>query len=87
MARKNPDEIRGIQGNRSVHYFHSINSSSVELMLQIYPVEAEKVRENMSRCLGLIQGLLLLHRPSQRLFARKSSLEVGRGPAKTILQS
>jgi len=30
----------------------------------------------MVRCLGLIQGLLLLHRRSQRLFARKSSLEV-----------
>lgn len=30
----------------------------------------------MSRCLTLVQGLLLLHRPSQRLFARKSSLEV-----------
>ncbi|BGP22336.1 hypothetical protein JCM10295v2_001215 [Rhodotorula toruloides] len=27
------------------------------------------------RCLKLVQGLLLLHRPSQRLFARKSSLE------------
>ncbi|GAA6010889.1 hypothetical protein JCM11491_004585 [Sporobolomyces phaffii] len=37
--------------------------------------DADKVRDNMSRCLGLIQGLLLLHRPSQRLFARKSSLE------------
>lgn len=30
----------------------------------------------MSRCLTLVQGLLLLHRPSQRLFARQSSLEV-----------
>ncbi|GAA5955434.1 hypothetical protein JCM3765_006776 [Sporobolomyces pararoseus] len=37
--------------------------------------DAEKVKENMLRCLGLIQGLLLLHRQSQRLFARKSSLE------------
>ncbi|GAA5871070.1 hypothetical protein JCM16303_001680 [Sporobolomyces ruberrimus] len=37
--------------------------------------DADKVRENMSRCLTLVQGLLLLHRPSQRLFARKSSLE------------
>ncbi|BGP29543.1 hypothetical protein JCM10296v2_001282 [Rhodotorula toruloides] len=30
---------------------------------------------NIARCLKLIQGLLLLHRPSQRLFARTSSLE------------
>ncbi|BGP05494.1 hypothetical protein JCM10049v2_001300 [Rhodotorula toruloides] len=30
---------------------------------------------NIVRCLKLVQGLLLLHRPSQRLFARKSSLE------------
>ncbi|GAA5901968.1 uncharacterized protein JCM6883_000453 [Sporobolomyces salmoneus] len=37
--------------------------------------DLDKVRDNVSRCLGLIQGLLLLHRPSQRLFARRSSLE------------
>ncbi|GAA5924981.1 uncharacterized protein JCM15063_005783 [Sporobolomyces koalae] len=37
--------------------------------------DADAVRENMLRCLALIQGLLLLHRRSQRLFARKSSLE------------
>ncbi|BGO97252.1 hypothetical protein JCM10021v2_000895 [Rhodotorula toruloides] len=30
---------------------------------------------NVVRCLKLVQGLLLLHRPSQRLFARTSSLE------------
>lgn len=41
------------------------------------PVEyAAEVGDNILRCLRLIQGLLLLHRPSQRLFGRRSSLEV-----------
>ncbi|BGP37257.1 hypothetical protein JCM10449v2_001162 [Rhodotorula kratochvilovae] len=35
----------------------------------------EPLRANLVRCLRLFQGLLLLHRPSQRLFARRSSLE------------
>ncbi|GAA5948983.1 hypothetical protein JCM21900_003161 [Sporobolomyces salmonicolor] len=37
--------------------------------------DADQVRENLVRCLGLIQGLLLLHRRSQRLFVRRASLE------------
>ncbi|GAA6057716.1 hypothetical protein JCM3770_002659 [Rhodotorula araucariae] len=35
----------------------------------------EQCRPNLVRCLRLFQGLLLLHRPSQRFFARRSSLE------------
>ncbi|GAA5902823.1 hypothetical protein JCM5296_002890 [Sporobolomyces johnsonii] len=37
--------------------------------------DADQIRENLVRCLGLIQGLLLLHRRSQRLFVRRASLE------------
>ncbi|GAA6061753.1 hypothetical protein JCM10212_000733 [Sporobolomyces blumeae] len=37
--------------------------------------DAEQARDNVIKCLGLVQGLLLLHRRSQRLFARKASLE------------
>ncbi|GAA6000725.1 hypothetical protein JCM10207_004626 [Rhodosporidiobolus poonsookiae] len=37
--------------------------------------DVEHTWENMVRCLRLFQGLLLLHRPSQRLFSRKSSFE------------
>lgn len=48
-----------------------------ELNLRCATVEdAEVVRTNLTRCLGLIQGLLLLHRRSQRLFARRATLEV-----------
>ncbi|GJN87310.1 hypothetical protein Rhopal_000258-T1 [Rhodotorula paludigena] len=36
---------------------------------------AAETGDNILRCLRLIQGLLLLHRPSQRLFGRRSSLE------------
>ncbi|ORY80762.1 cell division control protein 14, SIN component-domain-containing protein [Leucosporidium creatinivorum] len=38
-------------------------------------VDVELLRSNLVRCLGLIQGLLLLHRRSQRLFARRAALE------------
>jgi len=34
------------------------------------------VWSNWTRSLRLIQGLLLLHRPSQRLFARRASFQV-----------
>ncbi|BGP13302.1 hypothetical protein JCM10213_001510 [Rhodosporidiobolus nylandii] len=36
---------------------------------------SEDTWENLARALRLLQGLLLLHRPSQKLFARRSSLE------------
>ncbi|GAA5912883.1 hypothetical protein JCM6882_009505 [Rhodosporidiobolus microsporus] len=36
---------------------------------------AQETWENLARALRLFQGLLLLHRPSQRLFARRCSLE------------
>lgn len=40
------------------------------------PLDSDLMRSNLARCLGLIQGLLLLHRRSQRLFSRRSSIEV-----------
>ncbi|GAA5998232.1 uncharacterized protein JCM10292_001060 [Rhodotorula paludigena] len=39
------------------------------------PTAGAETGDNILRCLRLIQGLLLLHRPSQRLFGRRSSLE------------
>ncbi|KAL8291950.1 hypothetical protein RQP46_002208 [Phenoliferia psychrophenolica] len=37
--------------------------------------DQERTRTNLARVLGLVQGLLLLHRRSQRLFARRATLE------------
>ncbi|SGZ08925.1 BQ5605_C030g10825 [Microbotryum silenes-dioicae] len=37
--------------------------------------DADLLRSNLIRCLALLQGLLLMHRPSRALFVRRSALQ------------
>lgn len=57
--------------------FRSCVIASADLRILFYTIEMIELHElNLVRALHLLQGALLLHRASQRLFSSRASLEV-----------